>query len=62
MKEPGAEMRAQAKQKEGAVRRKQEKCNRYERALLLLIIGGVMCQHSLTGFRPEGTIPQGPRH
>lgn len=31
-------------------------------ALLLLIIGVVMCQHSLRGFPPEGTIPQGPRH
>ena len=30
-------------------------------ALLLLIIGVVMCQHSLRGFPPEGTIPQGPR-
>lgn len=55
-------MRAQAKQKEGAVRRKEERRNRNERALLLLIIGGLMCQHSLRGFPPEGTIPQGPRH
>lgn len=44
VKEPGAEMRAQAKQKKGAVRRKEERCNRNERALLLLIIGVVMCQ------------------
>jgi len=55
-------MRAQAKQKKGAVGRKGERCNINERALLLLIIGVVMCQHSLKGFPPEGTIPQGPRH
>ena len=41
--------------------RKDERCNRNERAVLLLIIGGVMYQHSLRGFPPEGTIPQGPR-
>lgn len=57
MKEPGAEKRAQAKQKKGAVRRKDERCNRNERALLLYIIGVLMCQHSLRGFPPEGTMP-----
>lgn len=62
MKEPAAEMRAQARQKKGAGRRREERRNRNERALLLLIIGGVMCQQSLRGFPPEGTIPQGPRH
>lgn len=36
--------------------------DRNERALLLLIIGGVMCQHSLRGFPPEGMIPRGLRH
>lgn len=45
-----------------AVRRKEEKCNRNERALLLLIIGVVMCQLSLRGFPPEGAIPQRHSH
>lgn len=42
-----------------AGRRKEERYNKNERALLLLIIGGVMCQHSLRGFPPEGMIPWG---
>lgn len=62
MKEPGGKMRAQKKKKLGSVGRKEERYNRNERALLLLIIGGVMCQHSLRGFPPEGMIPQGLRH
>lgn len=41
---------------------KRRRCNRNERALLLLIIGGVMCQHSLRGFPPEGMIPWGLGH
>lgn len=45
-----------------AGRRKEERCNRNERALLLLIIGGVMCQHSLRAFPPEGLIPWGLGH
>lgn len=45
-----------------AGRRKEERCSRNERALLLLIIGGVMCQHSLRGFPPKGMIPWGLGH
>lgn len=55
-------MRAQEKKKRGSVGGKGERYNRNERALLLLIIGGVMCQHSLRGFPPEGMIPRGLRH
>lgn len=61
VKEPGAETRSQEREKRRTVRRKEERCNRNERALLLLIIG-VMRQHSLRGFPPEGMIPWGLRH
>lgn len=50
VKEPGAKMRAQEKKKEGSVGRKEERYNRNERVLLLLIIVGVTCQRSLRGF------------
>lgn len=62
VKELGAQTRSQERQKWRRVRRKEEKWNRNERALLLLIIGGVMRQHSLRGFPPEGMIPWGLRH
>lgn len=58
VKEPGAEMKRNGMQE----KEKKKRCSRNERALLLLIIGGVMCQHSLRGFPPEGMIPWGLGH